>query len=119
MKQKPPPFDVDLETTLEQVLDVLADRVAARIGEHLAGGVHDKGASQCAGLVDVRGAASLLSLSASTIYKLSAAGRIPGVHLGSRLLFRVKDLEDYVNRNWHRARHPNTRAEDEGRCGHV
>ena len=43
--------------------------------------------------VSLQEASSLLGISARTLRKMASDGRVPSVKLGSRLLFRVRDLE--------------------------
>ncbi len=48
------------------------------------------------GLLDVRAAAARIGLSTSTLYKLAAAITIPSVKFGSRLMFKVTDLDAFI-----------------------
>lgn len=48
-------------------------------------------------LVDAKRAAELLGISRSMLHKLKATGRLPRpVRLGHRVLWRVRELEDWV-----------------------
>jgi len=47
-------------------------------------------------LVSVNDAAHLLNLSKSYIYRETRAGNIPHVKIGSRVLFRVADLDEWI-----------------------
>lgn len=48
-------------------------------------------------VLDVNGAAQYLSVSPDYIRKLRALEKLPCVKLGSRVLFRIKDLDAYVD----------------------
>ena len=48
-------------------------------------------------LVDVDEVTHLLSLSKSYIYKEAKAGRIPHKKIGTRILFRVSDLNTWID----------------------
>jgi excisionase family DNA binding protein len=50
-------------------------------------------------LLNVEQAAAYLSLSPSTVYKLSSRGELPHVKLGGRLRFRRGDLDAYIERH--------------------
>jgi len=96
--------------SLEGIMDMIAERVAAQVGRLLTtvlAGQHGPGLGK---LLGVHEAASILSLSTSSVYKMSAAGKLPAVHLGNRLLFRLSDLEDYVEQNRRPSRGHHTRA---------
>ncbi len=49
--------------------------------------------------VGLEEAAALLGISARTLRKMAADGRVPSVKLGRRLLFRVRDLETVLTQN--------------------
>ena len=72
----------------DEVLDRLAERVAALLAEKQPG--------QLPGFVDVEGAAAFLACSKSRIYALVSARRIPHHRDGSRLLFDRNELREYV-----------------------
>ena len=49
-------------------------------------------------LVDAKSAANLLSISRAMLHRLNVTGRLPRpVHLGRRVLWRVSELEGWVN----------------------
>ena len=73
-----------VEAIAERAADLLADRVA-------------RGQQADTGYLDVGGAAEFLSCSASRIYALVSARRIPFHKDGSRVLFDRGELRDYVN----------------------
>lgn len=50
-------------------------------------------------LFTVREAAVALSVSSQTLARLVRAGELPVVRIGSRVLFRPADLEDFVDRH--------------------
>ena len=93
----------DVKGDLAPVIDRVAHLLAAHIADYVRRILDDSqgcpGSVVTPGLLDVDGAAAHLSLSKSTVYKLSASGRIPKVQLGGRLLFRMEDLESYIRRN--------------------
>jgi excisionase family DNA binding protein len=49
--------------------------------------------------VGLEEAAAMLAISGRTLRKMASDGRIPSVKLGRRLLFRVRDLEQLLNRS--------------------
>lgn len=44
-------------------------------------------------------AAALLGLSRPTLHRLRRNGRLPFVRVGSRVLYRMRDLERFLDRN--------------------
>jgi len=48
-------------------------------------------------LVDITHATRLLSLSKSYLYRETKAGNIPHVKIGSRILFRISDLDAWID----------------------
>ncbi len=66
---------------LEQLADAVAEKVAARLAEH------DTDA-----LVDVHGAAALLSCSAPTVERLTRTGEIPSHKYGRLRRYRPSEL---------------------------
>lgn len=51
-------------------------------------------------LVDLRTAAALLSVSTSTLYRLSAAGELPIRHIGRKPIILSADIHAYVKSLW-------------------
>ena len=47
-------------------------------------------------LVAIRDAASMLGVSAQTLYRIIGRGELPIVKIGDRTLFRLQDLEQFV-----------------------
>ncbi len=80
---------IPLEIT-DELLDVLAERVAARLADRTPEDTQ-------AGFLDVPGAAQFLACPTSRIYSLVSAGRLPVHRDGSRLLFDPQELRTYVN----------------------
>jgi len=83
------------------VVDMLVERVAHRVAELI---LDRLGHSSCQEvgeeeLLDVEAAARYLSLSKSTIYKLSSSGRLNTVKMGTRSRFRRRDLNHYIKEN--------------------
>jgi excisionase family DNA binding protein len=81
-----------LDVTLglpEDVVEVIAQRVAAILAEQLAAPVDT-------GYTDVDGAAEFLACGKSRIYTMVSTGRLPHHRDGSRLLFDRGELRDYV-----------------------
>jgi excisionase family DNA binding protein len=74
----------------DEFVDELAGRIAERLKLTSGDGV--------AGFVDVDGAAQFLACPRSRIYALVSARRIPHHRDGSRLLFDLTELRDYVHR---------------------
>ena len=89
----------ELSSAIDRLAHLLAAHMAECVRRILDDSQSYSGSALAPGLLDVDGAAAHLSLSKSTLYKLSASGRIPKVQLGGRLLFRMEDLEEYINRN--------------------
>ncbi len=50
-------------------------------------------------LLDVKKAAALLCLSPSYLYREARAGNIPAKKIGSCIRFKVKDLNDWIDRH--------------------
>ncbi len=83
---------MDLNALMEALVNVLADRVAERIGKKLS---PTPAASDR--LLTVEEAASFLGdLSRWTVYKRKREGEIPYVKDGNRLFFKESDLRAYV-----------------------
>lgn len=81
---------------LEQFAEMVAARAAELVIRHLETCGTAPGVTPQEGLLDVRETATYLSLSRSTIYKLSSSGRLSSVKMGGRLRFRRSDLDAYV-----------------------
>lgn len=84
------------------VLDQFAELVAVRVADILAkegAGREATGPTSDSPLLDVAAAAKYTGLAKSTLYSLSSSGRIPKVKLGSRVLFRQRDLDEYIERH--------------------
>ena len=54
---------------------------------------------QAAPLLDAEEASSYLRVSRSTVEKFKGLGRIPCVFIGSRTLYRRKDLDQFIESN--------------------
>ena len=50
-------------------------------------------------LLDVDQASEMLRISRPKLYRLTSEGEIRGVRIGSRLRFRIRDLEEFVEQN--------------------
>jgi excisionase family DNA binding protein len=74
----------------DELLDVLAERVAAKLASEAQAPEPD-------GFLDVAGAAEFLACPKSRIYALVSAGRLPHHKDGSRLLFDRGELRAYVH----------------------
>ena len=51
-----------------------------------------------------KGAAEILRVKVGTIRKWMYEGRIPYVKIGGRVLFRERDMEEFVEKNYHSAK---------------
>ena len=49
-------------------------------------------------LLDVKAAAEYLSIGRTLLYQLAAKNVIPSIHIKSRRLFDIKDLDEYVDK---------------------
>lgn len=83
----------------DQAIMELVEMVAIRTAELVVRQLEARvaGGPSQSGLLPVKQAAAHLSLSPSTIYKLSSAGELSSVKLGGRLCFRREDLDAYVS----------------------
>jgi excisionase family DNA binding protein len=52
------------------------------------------------GLLTVREAAEYLGVSRQTVYEWKAQGILAHVKLGRKLMFRQRDLDEFIQRNW-------------------
>lgn len=80
------------QVTVQELLDTLAELVAAKVAERLpATAPRD-------GYLDVEAAAEYLACPASRVYELKASGRLAHYKDGQRLLFRRADLDACLER---------------------
>ncbi len=85
---------------LEHLLDELADRIAERLAERVARpSSRSEADAPAPHLLTVREAAQVLRVSVSTVYKRVETKRLPHVRDGARILFRLVDLNSYVESN--------------------
>lgn len=73
-----------------QVPDALVDEIVQRVRAELVEDTQP--------WLDAAGAAEHLCCSVHRIYRLTSQGAIPCVHEGSRLLFRRRDLDAWLER---------------------
>ena len=86
---------------MNSVIDVLVERVAHQVAQLVSDQIgrtsgQDRGEEE---LLDVDAAARYLSLSKSTVYKLSSTGRLDTVKMGARSRWRLRDLDHYIEEN--------------------
>ena len=81
----------------EQLLDALAERMAARVVERLE-------QPEASPWMDLPAAASYLGFSRDRLYKLTAAGAIPCRRQpgGQRLIFHRAELDRWLETAWNR-----------------
>jgi excisionase family DNA binding protein len=86
-----------LKEAVRQVLREELPRVLAELqqGVGLPVGVHDS-LRRVDGLIGVEAAARHLGLAAGTVYKLARKCELPSVKMGTRLLFKLADLDAYA-----------------------
>lgn len=77
----------------DELLDALAQRVSQRVVEHLDATLGNRGKGP---YFSVDEAAEYLGCPRSRIYALTAADRMPHFKEGSRTLFRLTDLDAWV-----------------------
>ena len=93
----PPPSSgpsVNAEAALDLLADLLAERVALRLADHLPAPAE----TTTPGYLDVKGAASYLACPTSRIYDLVQLKHLVPQRDGRRLLFRPADLDAYLTR---------------------
>jgi excisionase family DNA binding protein len=79
----------ELRLTLDDAaLDVLADRLAARLGAHFGPGGSP--------WLNAQGAADYLGCSTSRVRKLTMTGELPVHRDGRRTLYRRDDLDGFI-----------------------
>ena len=86
---------------MSAVVDLMIDRLAHRVADMVLERIGNICSPETEGedLLDVEGAAQYLSLSKSTVYKLSSSGQLDTVKMGARSRFRRSDLDRYVEEN--------------------
>ncbi len=85
-----------LDAGLEELVETVAARTAELVLQRLTSNERMADEPSHQGLLNVGEAAAYLSLSVSSMYKLSSSGRLTSVKMGGRLRFRRSDLDRYV-----------------------
>ena len=83
-----------MSVDLEQLLDQLADLIAARLHQLQAG--QEAGESTTSPWLSASSAASYLDWPLQRVYKLTAQGAIPHYKHDGRLLFNKRDLDQWL-----------------------
>jgi len=78
---------------VDQLLDLLAERIAQRLREQAESGEPDPERSPW---MNVESAAAYLDLPKQRLYRLTAAGAIPHYKQEGRLLFRREELDSWL-----------------------
>jgi excisionase family DNA binding protein len=78
---------------LESILDALADRVAAKLGNQMLGGTIKPR------LLSVEQASVYLGRSKEAVEHMIAAGKLPVVRADRRVFLDVKDLDRFIDEN--------------------
>ncbi len=79
-------------TTLEPILDALAEAVAAKLQERLP-------AQTTTRLLDVPAASKYLSLSREAMRRMAREGKIPMVRDGRFMFFDRRDLDEWIEKH--------------------
>ncbi len=78
---------------LEMLADLLAEKYFERIDDRM------RKIPELRRLITAKEAGQYLSLSTDTIYRMAASKRLPYLKIGDRVLFDVKSLDQWIERN--------------------
>jgi len=83
---------------LDMLADLLAERYFERMGDRL------KKIPELKRLITAKEASQYLSLSTDTIYQMAASKKLPYLKIGARVLFDLRSLDQWIERNMVRER---------------
>lgn len=90
-----------LQTTLAQLVDQLAERIAQRLIEHERAHQTETAGEERSPWLGIERAAAYLDWPKGRLYKLTAAGAIPHYKHESRLLFHRAELDQWLRQHAH------------------
>ena len=84
-------------TPMKEFLDMLADLLAEKYFERMEDRI--KKIPELRRLITAKEASQYLSLSTDTVYRMASLKKLPYLKIGDRVLFDVKALDHWIERN--------------------